>query len=275
MSSLPQTSLLIAALKRVLKGRGITYAQVAVALSLSEASVKRLFSEENFTLQRLEQVCQLAGVTLTELARMVEDDSDASVVLSEAQEQVLVQQPRLLLVLYLLLNQYTLEDIVRDYQIDELEGVQLLAQLDRMGLIELQPGNRVRLRISRFLGWREDGPIRRFFDERVREEFFESRFDQPGETLKFVSGMLSRTSLRLIERKLALLSQEFNEIARLDAILPLEERHGCSIMLAQRPWKFSLFSEQTRRTKPHTKPESGENGTDLSKALPSGLGRGE
>jgi transcriptional regulator with XRE-family HTH domain len=247
MSRLPQTSLLIAALKRALKARGVTYAQVAQTLELSEASVKRVFSEESFTLQRLEQVASLAGLSLTELARMVEDSSDSVRQLTEEQEQLLVEQPRLFLVFYLLLNQYTLEDIVRDYEIEQLEGVRLLARLDRMGLIELQPGNCVRLRTSRFLAWRETGPIRRFFDERIREEFFESRFDQGGELLKFVSGMLSRASLRVMERKLALLAQEFTELSRLDASLPLEERHGCSVMLAQRLWKFSLFSSLARR----------------------------
>lgn len=246
MSRLPQTALLIGALKRALKARGVTYAQVAQALDLSEASVKRLFSEESFSLQRLEAVCDLAGLSLTELARMVEDSSGEVRQLTAEQEQVLVDEPKLFLVFYLLLNEYTLADIVADYRIDELEGVRLLARLDRMRLIELQPGNRVRLLTSRFLSWRDDGPIRRFFDEQVREEFFESGFDQPGETLKFLSGLLSRASLRLMERKLALLAQEFNELSRLDASLPLDERYGCSIMLAQRLWKFSLFSRLAR-----------------------------
>jgi transcriptional regulator with XRE-family HTH domain len=39
-----QASQLIAALKRVLKARGLTYADVAAHLGLSEASVKRQFS---------------------------------------------------------------------------------------------------------------------------------------------------------------------------------------------------------------------------------------
>ncbi|RFA24709.1 hypothetical protein CAI21_20700 [Alkalilimnicola ehrlichii] len=246
MPRTPQTSLLIKALKRSLKAHGITYVQVAAALDLSEASVKRLFSEESFSLQRLEQVCALVDLSLTELARSVEDGIDEIRELDPAQEQALSEEPRLLLVFYLLLNGYTVDDIIREYQIEELESIKILAQLDRMGLIELQPGNRVRLLTSRFLTWRDDGPIRRFFDERVREEFFESRFDQPAETLKFISGMLSRPSLRLMERKLSLLAQEFNELARLDSTLPLSERHGCSVMLAQRVWAFSMFSRYAR-----------------------------
>ena len=45
---------LISTLKRVLKTRGVTYADLAERIALSEASVKRLFSQGTFTLERLE-----------------------------------------------------------------------------------------------------------------------------------------------------------------------------------------------------------------------------
>jgi len=35
-------------------------------------------------------------------------------------------------------------------------------------------------------------------------------------------------------------------LLRLDAALPLEERHDCSMMLAPRLWKFSLFPDYAR-----------------------------
>ncbi|SEO48174.1 helix-turn-helix domain-containing protein [Aquisalimonas asiatica] len=247
MSPTPQTSLLINTLKRALKTHGVTYAHVADALDLSEASVKRLFSEESFSLQRLETVSNLAGLSLTELSQMVEDGAGEIRQLSAAQEQALADEPRLLLVFYLLLNRYTLADIITDYDLEELDCIRLMTRLDRMGLIELQPGNRARLLTSRFLTWRENGPIRAFFDQHVRGEFFDSAFDTPPESLQFVSGMLSQASLRVMERKLNTLAKEFNELARLDSGLPLDERHGCSVMLAQRVWAFSMFSRYARK----------------------------
>ena len=50
------TITLVDALKRALKGKGITYAAVAEGLGLSEASVKRMFSRRDFTLQRMDDV---------------------------------------------------------------------------------------------------------------------------------------------------------------------------------------------------------------------------
>ena len=47
-----QTTAIIDVLKKLLKEQGVTYLQVAQALGLSEASVKRLFAERQFSLQR-------------------------------------------------------------------------------------------------------------------------------------------------------------------------------------------------------------------------------
>ena len=55
-----QATALIDALKRVLREQGITYADVAQRLELSLPSVKRLFADRQFTVQRLDQVCELA-----------------------------------------------------------------------------------------------------------------------------------------------------------------------------------------------------------------------
>ncbi|CAM5199355.1 helix-turn-helix domain-containing protein [Alishewanella longhuensis] len=65
-----QTGQLITALKRCLKARGISYRQLAEQLQLSEASVKRIFAQQSFTLSRLEQICNVLDTNLYELAKM-------------------------------------------------------------------------------------------------------------------------------------------------------------------------------------------------------------
>ena len=51
-----QTDQILTALKKCLRAKGLTYRDVAAALELSEASVKRLFSEQSFSLKRLEEI---------------------------------------------------------------------------------------------------------------------------------------------------------------------------------------------------------------------------
>ena len=56
---------IVAELKRALREGSHTYQAVAKQLGLSVASVKRLFSTRDFSLQRLDQICELLGVELS------------------------------------------------------------------------------------------------------------------------------------------------------------------------------------------------------------------
>ena len=162
---------LVAALRHALKARGITYRQLAGALAVSEPTVKRMFAGRAVTLARLEAVCELAGVDLYELARMARREAAVPRELAPEQEEALARDARLLTVFHLLLSEWTAVEILADYALTEAELVRLLARLERLGLIELAPGNRVRLRCARHVDWRSDGPVRRAYAERVLREF--------------------------------------------------------------------------------------------------------
>src|SRR5256885_14514882 len=89
---------LVDLLKRRLKAHGITYAQLATRLRLSEASVKRMFSRESFTLQRLEEVCRVVRIDFAELARALSDELAGTSHLTVEQERQIASDPKLLLV---------------------------------------------------------------------------------------------------------------------------------------------------------------------------------
>ena len=55
-----------------------------------EASVKRLFSERQFSLQRLDQICSLLGLEISDLVRRL-DQAQRIDALTAEQEQELVQ----------------------------------------------------------------------------------------------------------------------------------------------------------------------------------------
>src|SRR5476649_855563 len=102
-----QTQNLIAALKRLLKAEGVTYARVAAHLQLSEASVKRQFSLQSFSLQTLESICDLLQIELVELAQAAAREQHELHRLSAAQEAELVADPGRLLTAVCLLNHWS------------------------------------------------------------------------------------------------------------------------------------------------------------------------
>ena len=241
-----QLSTLIEALKQALKGKGITYRQIGEALDLSEASIKRMFAEEALTLKRLETICQMADMGIADLIRLSSEHQQAITRCTLQQERELAADPRLLLLLYLLLNEWTYDAILEHYTLAPAETTALLLQLERLKLIQLHPKNRVKLLVSRALEWQADGPVRRFFLQHIRAEFLNSNFSGHGEELKFLSAMLTPESKALLSRKLEQLVADFDAMVKMEAKLPLHLRSGCSLMLAFRPWQFSIFEGYRR-----------------------------
>jgi DNA-binding Xre family transcriptional regulator len=241
-----QTRFLIATLKQELRKQRINYRQVAEVLELSETSVKRLFSDEAFSIKRLERVCEMLHLDISDLIHLMEKNIDLTTQLSVEQEQELVSDVKLLLMALLLMNKLQFEDIVGIYEITEPEGIQLLARLDRMKLLELQPGNRVKLMVSPNFEWLPRGPIQQFFESRVQSEFLESSFTRPGEFRVFASGMISTSANAEIMRKMQHLAQEMHDINLESEALPLEQRFGTSLMMAIRPWEIQVFQELRR-----------------------------
>ena len=234
-----QTHQWIDTLKRSLKARGLTYKDVAQALELSEASIKRLFAERSFSLQRLEQTCRLMDMSFSDLARLNDlKYEERLTVLSIEQETALADDAILLSYFYLLLNGWKTGRIARRFDLGEARQIKLLARLDRLGLIELQPGNRVRLLTARRVQWRRGGPVRRLYEREVKQAFLKDSFAQGIAHFGFESAELAPESARLILRRLTRLTREFDEMAELDQNLEHGEKRGYGLMVALRPWAY-------------------------------------
>ena len=240
------SQVLLNTLKRELKAQGITYADVATRLELSESSIKRLLSGSKLSLDRLEQLSQLVGMEISDVVQKMGEERKRLEMLSEEQEREVADDPRLLLVAICVLNLWTFDEIIEKYYLSEHECIQLLAKLDRLKLIELLPLNRFRLMVANHFRWIPGGPIQVFFRKTVQPDFMKSSFSGAGEKFLFRNGMLSRGSNATMIKKMERLVAEFNELDDDDAGLPLDERFGSSILVALRPWEFRYFRELRR-----------------------------
>ncbi|HHJ16676.1 MAG TPA: XRE family transcriptional regulator [Gammaproteobacteria bacterium] len=239
-----QRTQLVDTLKASLKAHGKTYADVAAALQLSETSIKRLFSECNFSLQRLDDICKLINMEISDLVRLMNESSTVHLSqLSEEQEGEIASDIALLLVTVCVLNRWTLQEIVDYFHLSETRCIRYLAKLDRLKLIELLPKNRVKLLIAPNFKWRENGPIQQFFLEKLEADFFNSRFNKEDERLIVINGMLADSSNAVFQRKMEHLAKEFDALNSDDAGLPLEARNGVTVVLAMRRWAYGLFDD--------------------------------
>ncbi len=244
-----ESKALVHTLKKCLKQNQLQYKDVAKHLNLSEASVKRLFSQEDISLQRLEQILSLMNMRLLDLFELLNKQEEFISKLSPEQEKMLIQNPKLLLTIFLLLNGWQLEQITQTFVIDQFEMTQLLAKLDKLKLIELLPFNKVKLLTANNFSWQKNGPVQKFFEEQVLTDFFKDKFTEPNAKLVFLTGTFSESSIEKIKDLMDSLAITINELMQQDLKLPLEKRFGVGTVLAVRKWELALISK-LRKT-PH------------------------
>ncbi len=239
-----QTRHLLVQLKTALRQRNLEYRDVAAHLQLSESSVKRLFSQGGFTLERLEAVCDLAEIDFTELVLRAERDTQRLVALTADQEREVIADPALLLIAICALNHWRFVDIQHNYAFTEPELIGHLVRLDRLGLLELLPNNRIKLRIARNFAWLPNGPIQRFFVDRVQDEFLASNFSSSADTYRFTWGMLSAESARVVQQKIAELITAFDSHASADEARRMGGSNGTCMLVAFREgWEPASFAQ--------------------------------
>jgi hypothetical protein len=158
-------------------------------------------------------------------------------------ETELVSDIKLLLTAHLLINKWTVHQILSNYEIDRLNMTQLLSKLDTMGIIDYLPGERVRLKISRNFKWINKGPIHQFFNNNIELEFFNCDFISPGEIKLFVSGMLTKASNTEMQRRIKKLAVSFDDLHKENEQEVLSDKFGTSLVLAMRPWDIELFDK--------------------------------
>ncbi len=241
-----QTRQLVETLKRRLKLQGMTYRALGEALKLSEASVKRLFASQRFTLERLVEIAHLLGYTLAELAQEAAVAEHRLHTLTAAQEKELVADAKLLLVAVCVLNQWEIQDIVTRYRLSEAECIQRLVKLDRLRLITLLPGNRIRLNVARDFDWLPQGPIRMYFRKQGLGDFLAGEFAGNDETMAFSHAMLTDAAIAKMQAEIRKLRQRFAELHEESLASPLPKRHGTGLLLALREWELGAFTTLRR-----------------------------
>ena len=240
------TADLVAALKKELKTAQMTYADLAQALGMAESSVKRMLARGDMPLSRIDAICRALALDFADLARHVADNQPLLRELTPEQERAVVADKKLLLMAICVLSQWTLEQVTTAYRLTEAEGIQYLAQLDRIGIIELRPFNRYRLKLAKTFRWRPHGAVMNYFREHALLDYFAGGFDGPGEGVLLVHGAISRSLAPAFMERMQRVAHDFAQQHLADQKLPESEREGYTLLLALRSWEFEAFAGMRR-----------------------------
>jgi DNA-binding Xre family transcriptional regulator len=240
------TADLILALKKELKSAQMTYADLAHSLEMAESSVKRMLAKGDMPLSRIDAICRALKLDFAELARRVADAQPLLKELTQEQERAVVADKKLLLCAICVLSQWTLDQITSHYRLSEAECIKYFAQLDRIGIIELRPLNRYRLKLAKTFRWRPHGAVMNYFRDHAVLDYFAGGFDGAGEGVLLVHGSVSRGVAPSFLDRMQRVAQDFAQQHQADQKLPESEREGYTLLLAMRSWEFAAFTALRR-----------------------------
>ena len=237
---------LVTALKSELRAAGVTYADLADALGMSESSVKRVFAKADMPLSRIDEMLRVLKMDFAELARKVADAQPLSRQLTAEQEAAVVADRKLLLLAICCLSQWTFEAMTREYAFSDAECIKYLAQLDRLGIIELRPLNRYRLKVAKGFRWRPNGPVMTYFREHVIDDYYSGGFDGDGELLMLVHGQISPSLATTFVERLQRVGKDFAQQHLTDQKLGPDQKRPYTLVVGMRSWLFAAFRDLKR-----------------------------
>ena len=233
-------------LKAELKQAKLTYADLGRELDLAESSVKRMFAKGDMPLKRIDEICRVLKCDFSELARKVADLEMLRAELSDDQEKAVVRDRRLLVMALCTLSQWPYEQIIATYRFTDAEAVHYLVLLDRLGIIELKPLNRYRLKVAKTFRWRPNGPVMQFFRDHGVADYFSGDFNGDGELFSLVHGHVSLPMMKVFQERLQRIVQDFAQQHLADQRLPAAHKRGFTAVIGMRAWTFGPLREMLR-----------------------------
>jgi DNA-binding Xre family transcriptional regulator len=240
------TQSLVDQIKVELKTAGITYAALAKELDMAESSIKRMFSQGEMPLSRVDEICRALKIDFAELARKVADAQPLRRELTLEQEHAVIADRKLLLIAICCMSQWTFEQIITTYRVTEPEVIKHLVELDRLGVIELRPMNRYRLLLAKTFRWRPHGPVMQYVREHVVADYYSGGFDGEGEMIMLVHGQIGSSLVNLFNERLQRVAQDFAHQHLADQKLPPDQKRPYTLMIGMRSWLFAEFRDLKR-----------------------------
>jgi transcriptional regulator with XRE-family HTH domain len=167
-------------IKQLLKGRGLSYSDVAIALSLSESSVKKLFMGSDISLSRVLKICELLEIDLIDVLADIKESPLQKFKFTKDQEDLLYTNDSCFNLYWMLvIEEIKLFEIKSQFGVDNKYLYPLLRELDRLDLIKWINDENIKTPAMDLILWENSGKLvhklkrtwpQRVFDKAIKNE---------------------------------------------------------------------------------------------------------
>lgn len=229
-------------LRSHLKARGISYCELAIGINVEESTIKRIFTKNDCSTERLDEIAAYLGIHLIDLFQKQAPQKHLIDQLPPEHETLLVANKKLLMLAVCVMAYWPFKDMLRYLKISREECVLLLQELERIGLIDMNDKFNYRLLLAPTFSWLNNGPVMQLI-KGMSHDYFNHPFDASGDYLKIVNVRVSPYVRNELKIKLDEVLQQYSDQVARDAHLPLDERPPLSICVAVRSWVPGFLQE--------------------------------
>jgi len=226
-------AMLLANLRGELKRRNLTAKELAARMCVAEPTMRRWLHGKGLLLDRLEQLCEIAGLDLGQLATAPLDQRQTQ--FTYAQERVLAADRAFAFLFFSILNGAQPESFQRDFKLPKARVDAYLEKLHRLGLIDISVDRRVRPLTTRSVAWSPGGPLAKAFESTVRHFFLSMDFGAKDAT--YIADMVSVSALgrARIHALFATMRLAIHKIAQEDQAANLHHYDWNAVLMLIRP----------------------------------------
>lgn len=222
-------------LQDALRARRMTYADLAEVMGVSEPTIKRIFAARDCKLSRIIEICEALDLSLSDVTDNAARQRTEAISLPMSTELSLAADPPLFYFLILLRDLRAPDYIagLMDLSPDQFHAMGMA--LERLGLAEVDAGNKIRLLSHAPIRFRPNGPLLPLLRE-INLRFIAKGVTNPATPADHfftVSRRMRNESAQEIRRDVEALTEKIAELARQDQLVAREDQ--------LKPFKISGF----------------------------------
>ena len=228
-----------------LKSNGMTYKDLAKALELSEITIKKLFSRGGLDVARLAQICEILSLSMEDLFADA-PKADVRYQMTLKEDRHFYENPMDYAFWCHLVALESLTKVEKELELTRAESLPFVRRLERLGYVELHPGDRVRLKHTTMVEANPKGKLRQSEGMKTRLDYIQGDFTNHA-LASFEMCLGDYTEASLLELKLE--AKRFYDravhLAHRDSRASGHSKTRFGIMCAMRPWNWN-FLERTK-----------------------------
>ncbi|OQW47975.1 MAG: hypothetical protein A4S09_14350 [Proteobacteria bacterium SG_bin7] len=148
----------IQSLKRILRRKKVTYRHLAKKIMMSESGLKKIFLGKDISFTRLTQICEVLGISLSDLLIEIEQGDSFQYSFSAAQEAYFLKNRKGFNIFWkLVYERWKPQEIETHYRLSPREINSYLQQLSDLNLVRYKGPGKVKVPRVRAITWRRDG----------------------------------------------------------------------------------------------------------------------